>query len=920
MYDYLLFALVGLGAGSIFAAVALGVVITHRGTGVINFATGTMAMWGAYVVDELRQAGDLVLPVFFVPHRVHVGAVAIVPAIAVGVASTALLGLLAHLLVFRPLRNAPNLAKVVASVGVMLVLQGMVVLRFQSTPRAVAPILPSETVSFLGSIAFPRDRLWLAAVTALVAVLVWAWFRFTSMGLATRAAADDEQSVAFAGHSPSLLAGLTWVLSGAVTGLLVILATPMIVLTPLTYTLVIVPALAAALVGRLSSVGVAVAAGLALGSVQSMIQLATTKEWWPDWAAKGFTDLVPLAVIVVTLFVAGKTLPTRGTAAPDELPRVPRPTPGAPRMLRTVAAIGVGVALLVALDGSYRFGLVTSMILAVVFLSFVVLTGLVGQISLAQAAIAGIGGFTLSKLGDGAGIPFPVAPVLAASIAAAIGVVVGIPALRIRGAQLAVVTLAAAVTLERLVFRNPALVGTDGSLIPDATLFGLDLSSRKGTNIARLPFGFLVLAVLVGASLVVSNLIRSATGRRFLAVRSNERSAAAVGIDVASNKLLAFATASFLAGLGGALIGYSHGQLSAESFSTLVGLSFLAMAYLGGITSVAGALVAGILGPLGIGFVVLDRQLELGDRYLLLSGVALVLTSIFNPEGIVGQMRATFATRTRPPESAAVMVHSGAAPPRVPRPNAQVALNAADITVYYGGVCAVDALSLTVRQGEVVGLIGPNGAGKTSFIDAVTGFTAHLGTVHLDGVAVHELAAHRRARAGLRRTWQSIELFGDLTVRENVAVASDRPSVRSVTRDLVRGDAGGPNVVVVEELLVRMGLLTVADEFPSSLPLGVQKLVGVARACAGDPAVVLLDEPAAGLDTDESRELGVRLRELAASGVGLLLVDHDMGLVLETCDRVYVVDFGRLIAEGTPEEIIREPNVVAAYLGSAAAV
>jgi ABC-type branched-subunit amino acid transport system ATPase component/ABC-type branched-subunit amino acid transport system permease subunit len=522
-------------------------------------------------------------------------------------------------------------------------------------------------------------------------------------------------------------------------------------------------------------------------------------------------------------------------------------------------------------------------------------------------------------LADGAGIPFPVAPVLAACVAAAVGVVVGVPALRIRGAQLAVVTLAAAVALEQLVFRNPKLTGTGGSLIPDASLFGLDLGSRKGTDIARLPFGLLVLAVLAGSALVVSNLIRSATGRRLLAVRSNERAAAAVGIDVASNKLLAFAIASFLAGLGGAFIGYSRGQLSAESFSTLVGLSFLAFAYLGGITSVAGALVAGTLAPLGIGFVVLDRQLELGDRYLLLSGVALVLTSIFNAEGIVGR-----AWSRRPPPSPApaddvVMVPTAPAAPRVPRSDALVVLDAADIAVSYGGVRAVDGLSFTVRHGEVVGLIGPNGAGKTSLIDAVTGFTSHGGTVHLDGVAVHALAPHRRARAGLRRTWQSIELFGDLTVRENVAVAGDRPSVRSIARDLLRPGTGasGADADAVEVALARMGLIAVADQFPSSLPLGVQKLVGVARACAGDPAVVLLDEPAAGLDSDESRELGARLRALASSGVGLLLVDHDMGLVLDTCDRVYVVDFGRLIAAGTPAEIVREPDVVAAYLGSA---
>lgn len=640
MSSYLAFLLLGLGAGAVYAALGLGLVVTYKGTSVVNFAQGAMAMWGAYTFDELRTTGDLLLPVVGVPHRVDLGEhVAFAPALAVAVVASAVLGLLAHVLVFRPLRHAPALARVVASVGLMVVMQGLVVLRFQSEPRAVAAILPREPVELLGA-SLPRDRLWLAGIVVLIAAGLWAWFRYARAGLAIRAAAEDEQVASLTGLSPERLAATTWVLSGALTGLMVVLASPVTGLNPLNYTLYVVPGLAVALVGRLSSVAVTCAAGLGLGALQSETLFLTGKSWWPDWAAAGIADAVPFVVVIVALFLVGASLPARGAAGPERLPAVRRARPHP----ATVAALVTGaVAALALTDGSYRFGIITSMIAAIVALSLVVLTGLVGQISLAQAAFAGTAGFALSKLADGAGIPFPISPVLAALAATVIGVAVGLPALRIRGAQLAVVTLAAGLAIERFVFRNPQFTPQGGNPIPDPSIFGLDLGIREGSDITRLPFGILTLVVLTAVALAVSNLIRSGTGARFLAVRSNERAAASVGIDVSATKLIAFALASFMAGVGGTLIGYSRGQLSAESFGAFVGISYLAFAYLGGITSVGGALVAGTFAPLGIGYIVLDRNLGLGEHYLLLSGVALIATAVFNPNGIAGTVTDTVA-------------------------------------------------------------------------------------------------------------------------------------------------------------------------------------------------------------------------------------------------------------------------------------
>ncbi|KAA1397815.1 ABC transporter ATP-binding protein [Aeromicrobium ginsengisoli] len=236
------------------------------------------------------------------------------------------------------------------------------------------------------------------------------------------------------------------------------------------------------------------------------------------------------------------------------------------------------------------------------------------------------------------------------------------------------------------------------------------------------------------------------------------------------------------------------------------------------------------------------------------------------------------------------------------------------LSVRYGGVVANDDVALTVEAGEIVGLIGPNGAGKTTFVDAVTGFTRSTGEVRLAGQRIDGYSSHRRRSGGMARTWQAGELFGDLTVAQNLAVALQRPGIRALLADIITGSA--PPVEAIDTALEMVGLADVADRRPSELALGQQKMVGVARALVGGTRVVLLDEPAAGLDTHESQHFGEELRRIAAAGIGVLLIDHDMSLVLDVCDRLYVLDFGKVIATGKPQQIRDDPRVVAAYLGS----
>jgi branched-chain amino acid transport system ATP-binding protein len=235
------------------------------------------------------------------------------------------------------------------------------------------------------------------------------------------------------------------------------------------------------------------------------------------------------------------------------------------------------------------------------------------------------------------------------------------------------------------------------------------------------------------------------------------------------------------------------------------------------------------------------------------------------------------------------------------------------LTVSYGAVTAVENVDLSIAAGQLVGLIGPNGAGKTTLIDAITGFTPCIGNVHIGGVDITSWPPHRRSAAGLARTWQTAQLFDDLTVRENVAVATGRPSIRQVVTEALTGRPL-PNQLVDDALrAVRIDAL--AQTSADRLTEGQRKLVGVARAFAGAPKVVCLDEPAAGLDRTESRELASHLGELVRGGVAMLLVDHDMDLVFSACHHVVVLDFGRVIAQGTPDKVANDPEVVAAYLG-----
>ncbi|MDR7086320.1 ABC-type branched-subunit amino acid transport system ATPase component/branched-subunit amino acid ABC-type transport system permease component [Aeromicrobium panaciterrae] len=900
MDQHILFLLFGLANGAIYAALALTLVVTYRSSGVINFSSGTLALLGAYTYAFLRR-GEFLIPVPGFPKSVDLGTeLGFVPAAAISVAICAFTGLLIYLLVFRPLRDVPPVGKAVASIGVMLVLSGMFTLRIGVDGVQTQPILPVDSWKVAG-VNVTSDRVWFALIVVAIAAALAAAYRFTRFGLLTRAAANTEKGAYVSGIKPDRIAAANWMISGAVAALAGILISPILPLTPNSFTLLIVPALAAAVVAGFDRILPAVVAGIAIGMVQSdLTYLAGTWTWLPT---SGRSELVVLLLILFVLVARAKPLPSRGLNLRASLGRAPRPQSIA---LPTLVSSVVGVAAIFLFSGDWLVALITSLIFAIISLSLVVVTGYAGQVSFAQLTLAGVAGFSLATLTDSWGVPFPLAPLIAAVVASVVGVIVGLPALRVRGLPVAIVTLATAVALEAFWFANSDFVGSSGKDVTGPTLFGLDLRSRVGLDYPRVQFGLLVLTVLVLVGVAVAKLRMSRLGSQMLAVRANERSAAGAGVAVVRVKLIAFAIGSFIAGLGGSMLAYFQGNVTFVSFSTFIGLTLFATAYLAGITSISGGVTAGLIGIGGMVPLILNKVGGLsGEWFAVIAGLGLILTLIGNPEGVVGPIHERLQKRRRDkaPITAASEPLDGDLIALEPVRGGEVVLEARNLGVRYGGVVAVSGVDLDVREGTIVGLIGPNGAGKTTLLDALSGFTPSTGTIKLDGTDLKGQAPHQRVRNALGRTFQHAELYEDLSVHENVIVGASA--------------AHGRTARTVDETLELLGLAEVADLPVAELSQGRRQLVSIARALIGNPKVLMLDEPAGGLDSRESQWLGVRLRKIRDSGVTILLIDHDMHLVLNLCDDIYVLNFGEVIAHAIPSEIRADSRVAEAYLGSA---
>jgi ABC-type branched-subunit amino acid transport system ATPase component/branched-subunit amino acid ABC-type transport system permease component len=881
------FALLGLGAGGLYALAAQGIVLVYRGSGVINFASGAMGLVVAYFYYDMRD------------ERGWGWAVSLPLAVLIAAA----MGALTHLLVMRPLRRSSILSRMIATLGLLLILREFALRRWTSVVRVVAPDLPRGVVHTIAdtNLGIAQIILFCSAIV-LTAGLSWFSTR-TRFGLASSAVAENQEATSALGWSPDVLAAANWAAGGALAGLAAIFLAPIASLGP-DMTLFVVPSLAAALIGRFSSFWLTLASALAIGVAEAEMANYVSEPGW--------SKAVPFLILIVVLVARGTTLPPRGEAAA----RLPRLGTGRVRALPLILVVAGSLILISVLSVGWVDAMASTFTYSVVLLSLTVLTGFTGQLSLAQYTMAGMGAYIAGRLVATQGMPFELAILIGVIGAIPIGVLVALPALRTRGVNLAVVTLGLALVFERLILANAERTGgSAGTKIGELHLFGIDLGSLRYPE----RYAILGLICLVLTGLMVSNLRRGRAGRRLVAVRANERAAASLGINVFGAKLYAFGLASGIAAVGGILIAFRSQRIVYAQFGLFDSIYATVQSVIGGVGFVIGAVFGSVGAP---GAIIPELFSDVGniEQWVrLISGVGVILVLIQAPDGLawfnVEAVRRLRLALGKAMHRTDVHIHD--LPEVEDRAVQPSTLEVRDLTVRFGGVLAVDNVSFTVRPGEVVGLIGPNGAGKTTIIDAITGFVRPSdGSILLDGGPIESYSASRRARAGIGRSFQSLELFDDMTVYDNLRTGSESRDSLAYLTDLVR--PGKPSLGPAAAAAVHeFDLVGDLDRFPTELAFGRRRLVAIARAIAAEPSVLLLDEPAAGLDEHETAELGNLVVRLAHDwGLAVLLIEHDVGMVLRTCDRVEALDFGRTIASGTPREIAENAEVIEAYLGS----
>ncbi|AUH43787.1 ABC transporter permease subunit [Streptomyces sp. CMB-StM0423] len=908
--------LAGLAVGSAAALSGIGVVVTYRATGVLNLAHGAVAMFTAYVMRQLAVGWNWPL---------WAAAAVSLLVVAPGI------GLLMGRFVFRPLSvlqsggaGAGGAQALVASLGVFVLLMGAAGLLWGTGARTDAPeLLPSD----------PWVQLGTAVALAGAVAAVTRWTRF---GRELRAVVDNRRLAALSGIDADRVADAGWAFGTFTAGVTGVLLAPEYRLDPYGLPLLVMAVLGVAVAAGLRSLPAVVTVALAVGVAQAQLTRLHPAGW-----GEQLVQALGANLFAVLLLVAALALPRLRAGSEDGFLRVPADTlDSAAGDGRTWLVAGVLFLLPLGFAGPDLTTSVQVPALAVVLLSLVVVTGRGGQVSLGQAAYAGLGALFTALLAAGRFPGLPELPELVALgvavlLVAPVGLVTGYPAIRRRGLALALVTLAVGVAVSRFVFAQPYATS------------GLTLGRPAGFTGDR-AFYVLELLLLAAAVAAARALRRGRQGRALAAIRDHESGAAAAGVPVPALKVTAFAAGAALAALGGGMLAMGARAFDPNAFDPVRGLLWFAAVVVLGADSMLGALLASAL------LVGLDAGTR-GGMAAAVIGILAVLLGRF-PGGLYEAAHRAASRRRRAPRltplglrvrrkvaqpGAAGAGAAAAGPPPartaggavIPEPRATGAAGAGEarqppyrgprsaaedrppldrhpaassalpaagedvlaargVSVSYGDFAVLSGVDLRVVAGRVTALVGPNGAGKSTLFHCLAGtLRPRAGRVVLRGRDVTRRSAHVRSRLGLARTFQQPAVFPSLTVAENVAVGAEQGRVR--------------DPAATDRVLRLLGLDGPLRDRPATdLPTGTLRRVELGRALAGGPRVLLLDEPAAGLDLAETAALVRILRALAADGMALLVVEHDLELVGELADTVYAMAAGRIVASGTAADVL----------------